>query len=143
MKLVFKKNSGVDSTTTTVISGGCASIYYDGDSLERMNAHNICDTTDGVYVCNCAYNGKLLSGPCDQNNLDTSCGGQLPFYYTNNNDSIINPCRFPSKDIFTPEGVQRPDSAIVNTSTSGVKGTEYMQGVNRLSSDLRNEGALS
>lgn len=126
-----------DTTFETVLSGGCDAVTFNGDTVERQNAHDICDSVDGIRTCNCAYMGQILSGSCAENGLDTTCMGQLNFHLTNKNDSIINDCIV---DDSVPG--QRPDDSLPPAGDSALTGNQYNNGANQISSDLRNEHAL-
>jgi len=128
-------SDGSDSTFETVLSNGCSGIIVDGDTLERMNAHDDSALVDGAQLPQCLYNGNVYSGTCAENGLDTSCGGQLPFPVPNV-DSIINPCASRESQ---PD--RRPDDSLSNQSDTGVTGSEYTEGINRVSSDIRQEHA--
>ena len=141
----YRFADGSDSTFKTVLSGGCSAITVDGDTVERMNAHDHVDTIDGVGIESCYYNGRVLSGSCYDNGLDTGCGGEIPLKYTNKNDSILNDCKFGSGYLDGDEpdrDTRRADDSLLSESGSGVTGQEYMEGMNRLSSDLREEHSL-
>lgn len=132
-----------DSVFKTVLSGGCSAITIDGDTVKKMNATDTTTSVDGVTFHFCRYNGQVLNGSCSDNGLDTGCGGQTPFSYSLYGDSIINTCKS-GQSIDPPDSAeQRPDDTINNNSDTALTGGQYMEGINRLSSDLRKENALN
>ena len=140
---VTKNNHTYDSTTKTVVSGGCSGISVDGKPLDKLNAHDSSSMLDGVNVKFCKYNGAILSGSCEDNGLDTACAGKTPFNYTNNNDSIVNPCKFDDNNIDSIDNnTKRETPPIENNSDSNTTGKEFVEGMNKLSDDIRSEHAL-
>jgi len=138
VRLIYEYSSVVGyDTQLTVLSGGCAAVTVDSVPVPKMNAHDDSVVMDGVKFPVCYYAGQVLNGTCNENGLDTSCGGQVSGGLPPLPDSIINPCA-----ALSPPAPPRPDDSIQNNSDSAVTGSENAAGVNRLSSDLRTEHGL-
>jgi hypothetical protein len=125
---------------------GCAGLTIEG--IDGFIANNPFDTTveiDGIDVDVCRMGeDSVLIGTCSENGLSSSndgCTGTLPFQYSDNNDSIIIPCSY--DDLFDDPDERRPDDSLTNENDTNFTGTDYVEGVNRLSSDMREENALN
>ncbi|HUD44702.1 MAG TPA: hypothetical protein VMR41_04125, partial [Patescibacteria group bacterium] len=124
-----------DTSFKTVTSHGCSDISENGINLTKGNARDTTFNQDGVTLHGCNYNGKMLSGSCSQNNLDTSCGGAVPVNYNSANDSILNNCKFGNPSIDSTQKSKRDtvslhgDSALSTTQFGiGANGIIEAQG---------------
>lgn len=146
VRLIFTISNGVDSydsTVQTVLSGGCSGVEIDGQPMRKSNAYDSSFTMDGAQIKICSYDDTILAGSCAENGINTGCGGQVPFTYNNNNDSILNDCFGYGSIDDIDTNLQRTGTNIDIQSDEGTTGSQYASGINHLSSEIRSENALN
>ena len=146
VRLIFTISNGsdsYDSTVQTVLSGGCSGVEVDGQPMRKSNAYDSSFTMDGAKIKVCSYDDTILAGTCAENGLNTGCGGQVPFTYSNDNDSILNDCFGYGSVNDIDTSLQRPGSDWQIQSDSALSGSDYSSGINHLSNEIRSENALN
>ncbi|NLM66446.1 MAG: hypothetical protein GX180_04635 [Enterococcus sp.] len=146
VRVIFTMSNGAttyDSTVQTVLSGGCSGVEIDGEKMRKSNAYDSSFTIDGATINICSYDDTIYSGTCAENGLNTGCGGQVPFTYNNNNDSILNDCFGYGSVNDLDTFLKRPGSDLQIQSDTSVTGSQYASGINNLASEMRAENALN